>query len=991
VNRLSGQPKDQLAILKSLQSRLPGYLPELTLPLGTKGSALLQILANYEVLLEVNAAELPGYHLLALLDMLGVSLLPAQAARAPLLFELTPNAPVDVTVPANSQLAAIPLPAPTSTATPTSGNQSAPIPFFTEQTVTLVRAKLTAVYSIDPDTDTYSNHSYALAQGFTIFGEMGRTEHALYLGHDRLFKIGGNEITLLLQCTLDASPLQPLKIDWQYLSEVGWINLQLVEEEDTTLKMTRSGQITLRLDCGPDAKQETYHGLTSYWLRGKLTTPVISGENLRHNPLTINDLRVRVKFSKEKLLPEAAFADGIPLDVSKAFYPFGQQPTQLSTFYLASKEVFQRAGAQVHLEIKMAINDTEKAITQLEWEYYGRFGWQNLSLDSSTSWLSTPLNESAILSFNCPADWQESEVNGDKNFWLRVRIIKGNLSKLKKVKAGTDSTGEEIIIPISEQKPVPLISELKLSFSYITDPDTLHHCLTYNDFQFEDHTDDALWTNRRFDPFWPVNDLRPSLHFDFDRALPAGLVSIYVHVPGALELDENTASEFIWEYFASNGWLQFGVNDETKGFRQSGLVQFIGPADAVAAPGLGEENVYRIRARLKEGIRLTEFPVSGIWLNCVWACHCLQVERELLGIANGTPNYSLRFQHVPVLSGETIEVREWNGNGEGWRLIAQQVPETALRFERDPINQVIKAVWVRWQERPHLYDAQSKDRVYVVERATGLLRFGNGVQGLIPPAGSQVIANYRSGGGTIGNLPAGSISQVRSAIPFLVSVKNPVPSLGGAECETTAKIKQRGPQQLRHLNRAISSSDIEWLACSASPEVARARCLAITGPVGHAQRGWITVIVIPNTSDNQPMPSPELQRRVANYLRDRVPVSVVKRLQVVEPVYIQVKIIVQLVPRMLDEAAAVEARVRQSLNQYLHPLTGGVKGSGWQFGEDLHLSAIALIIESTEGVDYALDIKLFVDGGDRGQVVEVPRDVLISSGAHEIKLDSGGR
>jgi|CXWL01.1.fsa_nt_gi hypothetical protein len=993
MNRLSARPKDQLAILKLLQSRLPGYIPEIKLPPGTKGSALLQILAQYEALLEVGAAELTDYHLLALLDTLGLSLLPAQAASAPVLFELMPNIPVDVTVAADSQLAAIPLLPAASPDTPGSGSQPAPVLFFTEQTVTLTRAKLAALYSIDPESDTYADHSARLDQGFTVFGDMDRTAHAIYLGHDQLFKIGGNEITLLLQCTLDAAPTKPLKIHWQYLSEAGWITLQQVEEEDTTRGLTRSGQIALRLDCGPNAKLETYHGRTSYWLRGTLITPVIRGEDLRHNPLTINDLRIRVKFKKDQLLPEAAFTDAIPLDVSKAFYPFGAQPTQLSTFYLASREVFQRAGARVHLAVTLTINASHPAstsITSLVWEYYGNSGWEDLQPEPSTYKFNSTEQKPTILTFNCPGDWQESEVNGNKSFWLRVRITEGSFVILNKVKVGQDSQNNDIVVPFNEQKPAPLIAKLTLSFSYITDPDLLDHCLTYNDFQFEDHTDDALWPNRRFDPFWPVADQGPTLHFDFDRALPAGLISLYVHVPGALELDESTSSEFTWEYYTANGWLQLGVHDQTKGFRESGMLQFIGPVDAVAAPGLAEEQVYRIRARLKDGVRLSELPVNGLWLNCARASHRLSVEQELLGTADGTPNFSLMFQRNPVLSDETVEIREWSGNGEGWQLIARQVPETARRFERDPITQAIRAVWVRWQWRPYLYDAQPQDRVYVLERTTGIIRFGNGQQGKIPPAGSQIIANYRAGGGKIGNLPAGAISQLRSAVPFIASVRNPVPAMGGAESEDKDKIKQRGPQQLRHLDRAITVSDIEWLARTASPEVARARCLSITGPVGYAQRGWITVIVIPDSADSQPLPSPELQRRIAEFLRDRVSASVVKRLQVVEPIYIQVTVIVQIIPRVSGEAAAVETRVRKRLNQYLHPLTGGVNGSGWAFGEDLHLSTIAQVIEAIEGVDYARDIKLFVEGGDRGDIVEVSRNALVCSGAHEIKLDIGG-
>lgn len=967
---LSGNASEQPAILQSLLQRLPGYTPEWTLAPGTKGCALLDVLARYRTLLDIGARGLPERNLLALLDTLAIPLLPAQPARAPLVFQLTPNCPVDVTVAADSQLAAQPPPPPPSALTTAPADDPAPVLFFTEQTVTLARAKLATLYSVDPSTDTYADHSATVTDGFTVFGDMARTEHAIYVGHDRLFKLGGHEITLLLQCSLDAAPQQPLNIHWQYLSEAGWITLQRAEEEDTTHGLTRDGQIALRLNCGPDAKQETFHGRTSYWVRGTLATRVIRGENLRHNPLTINDLRIRVQFKKKDLLPEAAFADSIRLDVTKDFYPFGQQPATFSTFYIASGEAFQRGGARVHIDIALSQQGAPGSTSKFQWEYYGNSGWEALGIEPTAGY-SFNVATAVInrISFNCPASWLESEVNGTKNRWLRVRMTGGGFT---------------------DAQHVPVISKITLAYTYITNPELLDHCLTRNEFLFEDHTDDARWPNRSFDPFWPVSDEQPTLHFGFDQRLPAGLVSMYVQIPGAEEQEPGSASAFTWEYRAHSGWQQLGVRDETNGLRQSGMVQFIGPPDAVATDGLGGE-AYRIRARLKDGADRAELPVSGLWLNSAWASHRVRIEQETLGSADGTPGQALRLVRSPVLAGEAVEIREWAGSGEGWQLIARQVPELDLHYERDPLSQKITAAWVRWRERSYLYEAQSNDRVYVLERATGLIRFGNGTQGMIPPAGSRIIANYLSGGGFVGNVPRNTITQLRSAVPFVVSATNPVAAAGGADGESLAALRERGPQHLRHRDRAVTPSDIEWIACDASPEIARARCLAITGPDGHAQRGWITVIVVPRSDAAQPSPTAELQRRVAEYLRVRVHANLVRRLQVVEPRYIALNVAAEIVPQDPSEAATVVVQLRENLNRYLHPLTGGSDGKGWGFGAGVHMSNIAAVIEATHGVDYARDIHLFVDGGERCQSVAVPRDALLCAGAHELKLVVGMR
>ena len=49
-------------------------------------------------------------------------------------------------------------------------------------------------------------------------------------------------------------------------------------------------------------------------------------------------------------------------------------------------------------------------------------------------------------------------------------------------------------------------------------------------------------------------------------------------------------------------------------------------------------------------------------------------------------------------------------------------------------------VLVRWHEVPDFYASGPRDRHYVLDRFTGQVRFGDGVNGLVPPIG---IGNVR--------------------------------------------------------------------------------------------------------------------------------------------------------------------------------------------------------------------------------------------------------
>jgi hypothetical protein len=1133
----SSEPKiivaDHEEFLTDLQKRLPGYVPG-WLPEDPGFSlALMRIFARYLDIFAVGLNQVPDRSRMAFLDMLGIQLLPAQAARAPLVFTLTENAPVDVTLPRGSQVAATASLKPPSSSTskrePASPVEST---FATGQTITLSRSRIAALYSIDPRSDAFADHTAQRTDGFTLFDDLGPTEHAIYLGHNQLFAIDGEDVVVMLSFSIESEIAHPLKTQWEYLTDSGWSPLVSAPEDDTTDGMRRDGLIILRRDCAPKARQDTFEGHTSYWLRGLLTTPVLpDGPKGARTVPAVNDIRARVGFTRGGIPPEAAFADVVLLDISKEFYPFGQQAATYSTFYLACKEVFQRKGAQVRMAIKLSQAGIipKGTFLKMDWEYFDGSLWQRLGYQSSTKSRDFDFTEPGIVSFANPSDWEQTSVNGVQNFWLRIRITNGDfgssmrgnvntvsekniaaeflfninqsfsnelengqvstalnaefqnkksitLSSTPKVEVITAGNQWKIIdsnqvylvkkngavldislSPISADRKVitvnnagyiggelivfvkgkekltgtvastqesnklilnnpvggtddletgwtveapailsgnlqpPIVSNITFAFTYLTDPFELDHCLSVNDFVFDDHTEDCRWPNRTFQPFRPVEDLQLAVRFSFDRRLPAGLVSMYVNVPQDIIEENAQGSPFVWEYRSPRGWTELGVLDETNGFRQSGMIQLIGPPDAIPAPGLGG-TLFHVRARLMQGQQPESSPIGGLWINAVWAEQrsSPQEEREELGVSDGNPGQTFSVQRRPVLEGEIIEVQEWVGRGPSWRNFVLDVPEEDLRFDRDPATGQETAVWVNWRPQPHLYASQKNDRHYSVERAMGLIRFGDGHHGLIPPAGNRIIAVYSSGGSAAGNVPAGAISELRTGLPFIESVTNPIPASGGADIEAVQSVKRRGPQRLRHRDRAVSAEDCEWLAREASPDVARVRCLQITGPAGHAQRGWITLVVAPNIPDPQPQPTPEFRRRVRAHLAGRVPATVSRHVRIVGPQYVLVSVRAEIIPAEPGAAAQVETSVRDRLNQFLHPLTGGSDGRGWQFGQAVYLSQIARVIEETKGVDFARDVRLSSSNQSFGDFVEIDQYALVAAGDHELKLTIGG-
>jgi baseplate J-like protein len=455
----------------------------------------------------------------------------------------------------------------------------------------------------------------------------------------------------------------------------------------------------------------------------------------------------------------------------------------------------------------------------------------------------------------------------------------------------------------------------------------------------------------------------------------------------------------------------------------TGTLQFVGAPDAQPRDGLGGV-LYRVRARLKSGLTSLNQIVhcGGVWLNGVWARQGVSMQRESLGISTGLPDQTFAlpvvrgtagaavsaamsaevpvvangvdFERaldaplvgVPILGDEIVEVREWAGRGDDWQTALAGVDLARVRFEWDPQDPSIKtAAWVRWQARPHLFASGPGDRHYVVERARGVFTFA-GPGGFAPPAGAPIVVSYVTGGGVIGNAPAGAVRELRSGVGFVQSVSNPFAAAGGAGAESLRAARDRGAQQVRHRDRAVSFEDYEWLAMAASSEVARVRALPLESAAGRGARGFVGLVLVPHSADAMPTASPELCRRVIDSLATRVPAGIAGGLRIVAPSYVPVGVRAEILPLRAEESGRVEARVRARLAKFLHPLSGGAAGRGWRFGEGVYLSDLAALIEATEGVDAVRFLQLMV--GQRVYLDEVPLEPgqLVAAGDSQLKI-----
>lgn len=127
---------------------------------------------------------------------------------------------------------------------------------------------------------------------------------------------------------------------------------------------------------------------------------------------------------------------------------------------------------------------------------------------------------------------------------------------------------------------------------------------------------------------------------------------------------------------------------------------------------------------------------------------------------------------------------------------------------------------VKWNEVEYFTDSQPR-REYRVEfdsNYVGYIIFGNNRAGLLPSQGSQISVTYRTGGGSIGNIVAGSVSTQTIVNPpnydlsVPVSFNNYTKGQYGYNGDTIDDIRRKLPQYLRTQNRAVTGLDYKTLS-----------------------------------------------------------------------------------------------------------------------------------------------------------------------------------
>ena len=422
-----------------------------------------------------------------------------------------------------------------------------------------------------------------------------------------------------------------------------------------------------------------------------------------------------------------------------------------------------------------------------------------------------------------------------------------------------------------------------------------------------------------------------------------------------------------WSAWTGFDWTPITLlKDDTLAFTRSGEIVLRTP-EGLATTVIPPEpsSLYWLRAELVTSQYERPPVLKALRTNTMTLTQMETVKDEVLGGSTGRPNQTFRLTNTPVLS-DSLSLEVDQGSG----------PEV-------------------WTQVEDFLASSPRDQVYVLNRTTGEVRFGDGRRGAIPIAnvnnpGANVVARrYRYGGGTKGNVPAGALHALRSSVPGIDEngVVNLLASYGGRDEETLDQAKQRAPAAIRARCRAVTADDFEFFATQAA-NVARAKALPLRHPdfPDVAVPGVVTVVVVPDSAEDRPRPSEGTLRTVCAYLDQRRLLTT--EVYVAPPTYQDVSVDVDLVAEESADLAQVQRDVEKTLRDYFHPLRGGEDGLGWPFGGTISFSRTFQRVFSVHGVSSVSRLLITVDGVEAPECRDVPLrpDALASSRAHRVSV-----
>ena len=835
-------PRDLDAIRAQVAALARSYTPEWRYEQAEDdpGAALAELFCTmfYQTVDRVNA--LPAKLYTEFLNQIGYQEPGPVSARGEMAFD--PSEMVDRPVPVRS-----------GTRVFAPGPDGENVVFETQRSIEASPAKLLDLYYVDAAADQLQKISLERPQPFfTPCGEEMQA-HSFTLAENNVLRLEGPAaITLELRQGVryfedeTARLLAESGLQWSYRHGGVWLPFdsvkadagRIVLEKRTSLAMEpdQEGRICIRCAGRPPM------------------TLTVEQTALTSAPL-------------EPCPAQQLFAGDLPIEGEG--YCFGSRPAAYSLFYIRSDTVLSKAGARAALKLDISpivfdppaqgpeyrfsqpIIDKRSAVAAkpddvrvagVVWEYYNGVGWRQLEVSGSRNPFSCRQEGPYETIFRVPEDLQPAEVNAETGYYIRARVAE-----------------VENAFSMYQRWIVPFCKGASLQWQYEA-PSRAAWIASDNNGVRREMDDAARVTDLQMTLLEPLEPGPPAVYLRFDRSPHAMPLSVYFKVDSQAKL--NTRLE--WEQWNGKAFAPVRAVDETDQLLHSGEMYLFLPEELPERSLFGQTGCW-LRLSRAAGRPGPAPMVRAIRLNVAPALQRSEQPEQIFDTGIYEAGKALQLLSAPV-QGCEVWVDEMEGLSAAEAEELGRTRPDAVRLERE--DHLLRRCWVRWEETADLALAGEGDRVYTLDPYQGVIRFGDGRQGRVPPAGSRNIrVRYASGGGAQGNLPAGAVQSALAGLPRISVIQNITPMSGGIGRLTMDEIEARGSRHLRTRGRAAGSRDYEDLVMQAFPQVQHVRCFAGRDPQGQPKAGHVTVALTGHSMAGESLEA--LCQEVYQYLSGR--------------------------------------------------------------------------------------------------------------------------
>lgn len=917
------------------------------------GSAMAYIYADMTEDTLRQLEQLEYKNRVAFFNSLGAELHSASASKGYAVLSLVQNAPSGTEVDAHTGLTA-----------DTPEAEGGITRFETVEDLYVTPAQPVCLYL----TDGYKDGIYELSDdlqnqnsSIALFGKKGENlqKHEVYLAHDEIFDIRGEaEIEIGLYARegqlLSEGLLQALtdleNVCFSYWTGEGW-------QEFSEVSILQ-GIIYLRKeDFLPAFGRMRLGEKETYVIRCQVKDIVRTGD--------ISAEEILLGGRGSKLPPQYIYGAGMECSL-KEFFPFGERLNMYEEVYFGSEEALTKRGALISLKFNLdyvqvpletAVEDTpiewkwimkrsefrpdpeyDITIGEVIWEYYNGTGWSRLFPGSEYSDIFNAgvgaANRQKTLTFVCPQDMSPILVNSCETCYIRARILK--INNLYKIKG-------KYIVPVMGN-PLFFYDYRKVQ----KPPRTL--CIENNGEQSTFYSGEFPKAGQAIRLFAGLPEKEKCMYLGF-RLPPVGSPVRMLWVMENILTGQRGAIR--WEYENSRGFREMNIEDLTDHLSHSGPVTFVGYEDFQKASHFGRE-LYWMRLRDEGGFysddnEQTIHPVlQKLWMNAVEIRH---MEREV------TERFTLDCYK------EDCSLKLMYGN------IDEILVEVSEGSEEE-------AHWCVWEEVPDLELQPGGSRACQVDRSVGILKFGNGSHGRVPPFGifEGIRVHYKCGGGSRGNVESGKVNKLNRTVGFVSKVTNPMPLWGGLDAETPEESIVRCSAKLRHGDRAVTVRDYEELAMEAFRDLQKVRCFGGINGKGEKEAGAVTLVIYPRNKQGDNNLFHAVREDIRKYLAPRMDQSILERnkFYIIEPELVEVCVRAEVTVEDFQDIFMVRRKGQENIRAFLDPVNGHFGGAGWDIGQFPEAMQLQHILKEIPGIAWISPIYMmtFIKGPKGREEVE---------------------